>query len=177
MKITVENGEIFCIDCAVNPTFNERYFFDRCWGLFAGGGAKRKLNLSNLADIDYCRLNQVLSWARTSDIAVDESVLEICKTLKLKADEKNNRRRAAEEEIKKKVLWERLSKSGCGSCPNLKYHIDSPICAKTGDELEEKNQPKYIGNTLHLFNLVPFPSVNCPLNINKKQGEQQNDHL
>lgn len=175
MKLSVENGTVTC-----SLENKNSGFLWACYGLFDGFlNSKLKMYWDNPEEwrvpdsatvYNAKRLEEILRYAKRYDVETDETVETFNRDLQAKAAEIKARRIAESEYKKQCEQWERLCKSGCGLCQNLAYDIDLPICKQTGQILEEKNVQKYIGGVLHLFNLEPFPSGDCPFNINKKQG-------
>ncbi|MDE6442364.1 MAG: hypothetical protein K2L12_06415 [Clostridia bacterium] len=172
MKLTMDNGAVTCSLDNKNSSF----LFE-CTGMFDGflnGKLKmywddpEEFYMPDAATVYNAeRLEDMLRIANRYGIEVNEAVEAFNRKLQFRVAE-IKARRAAEQECRKQ--WERLCKSGCGRCSDLAYDIDLPVCKKTGEVLEEKNFQKYIGGVLHLFNLEPFPSENCPFNIIEKQG-------
>lgn len=175
MKLSVENGNVLC-----SLENKNGGFLWACYGLFDGFlNGKLKMYWDNPEEwrvpdtatlYNAERLEDILRYAKKYGVEADEAVEAFNRGLQSKAAEIKARRLAGQEHAKQCERWERLCKSGCGKCRNLAYDIDLPICKQTGLILEEKNVGKYIGGVLHLFNLEPFPSEECPFNINKKQG-------
>lgn len=175
MKLSVENGTVVC-----SLENKNSGFLWACYGLFDGFfGGKLKMYRDNPDEFrnpdtatlyNAERLEDILRYAKKYGVEADEAVEAFNRELQVKADEIKARRLAESEYKKQCEQWEQLCKSGCSRCQNLAYDIDLPICKQTGQILEEKNVRKYIGGVLHLFNLEPFPSEECPFNINKKQG-------
>lgn len=88
---------------------------------------------------------------------VDERFVELWEAENVRAAE----RKRGEE-------WKRLQKLGCGRCSECRCVGDDDYeCGATGENLEIRNVPEYRGKVYQLFNYVPFPSENCPYNINK----------
>lgn len=77
--------------------------------------------------------------------------------------------RAKEAERERQQQWNRVCKNGCGQCLNKCRDGDDYFCRASGDLLPKKNVPQYAGRVYQLFNFIPFPTDNCPLNIDKKE--------
>ena len=177
MKLLVENDVVVC---SLENKNSE--FLSACAGLFDGfyndklkmywDDAKR-WNIPDeaaAAKWNTQRLSEIIRNAKRYKVEIDDRVEQFLCQLQTLSKELEVRNRALQEEQELRDKWARLCANGCGKCQNLVYDIDLPICKPTGEILEEKNVQKYIGGVLHLFNLEPFPSENCPFNINKKQG-------
>ena len=175
MKLSVENGNVLC-----SLENKNGGFLWACYGLFDGFlSGKLKMYWDNPEEFrnpDTAtlfkaeRLEDILRYAKKYGVEADETVTTFNLELQTKVTHIKACRLVELKYLQQCERWERLCKSGCGKCQNLAYDIDLPICKQTGLILEEKNVGKYIGGVLHLFNLEPFPSEECPFNINKKQG-------
>lgn len=75
--------------------------------------------------------------------------------------------RAKELENQRKQRWKSACKNGCGSCQNKCRSNDDYYCRATGEQLPEKNVPRIFNGAYWLFNYIPFPTENCPFNIEK----------
>lgn len=173
MKLSVEHGEVVC---SLDNKNGE--FLWACTGLFDGFlNGKLKMYKDKPeewahpeAAVKYNakRLEEILRNARKYGVEAEESVEVYNSELQALAREIEARERALKEEQALQEKWLRLCKNGCGRCRNLAYDVDLPICKRTGEILKEKNAERYVGGVLHLFNPEPFPSEDCPFNINKK---------
>lgn len=95
------------------------------------------------------------------------------KALISKLEEECERLALIEQEKKRKEEaekhWNSLRKNGCGSCKNKRRDGDDFVCAASGDYLPEENCPGNRCGVYMLFNYQPFPTDNCPFNINKTE--------
>ena len=76
---------------------------------------------------------------------------------------------AKEKERERKRHWQWVCNHGCGQCSNLRRWNDDYVCMASRDFLPEKNVPGNAYGQHLLFNYVPFPTENCPLNTDKKE--------
>ena len=181
MKISIDNGSVVC---SLENKNGE--FLSVCTGLF-DGFLKGKLKMrwedpakwyepDGAMELNAVNLNDILRNAKIHGIEVDAAVEEFNAVLQAKLSHIRACERAEEEYRRAQEKWAYKCKNGCGKCHELTYDIDLPICKQTGEILKEKNIPKDISGVRYLFNLEPFPSEDCPFNINKKQGEHY-EHL
>lgn len=109
-------------------------------------------------------------------IEISPAFEELLKTTEVRIKELYDievaKEKAKEEELKKIAEWEYLCKNGCGNCKNCYRWNDDHLCKITGNILPEKNVPGIQGKLYLLFNYKPFPTDNCPFNINNQQGEK-----
>ena len=116
-------------------------------------------------------IGNCISVAESNGIEVKDSVKKYAADMEAKCIKLRKAEEAKAEALAAKDKWERLCKTGCGRCENKKRCGDDFKCVVSGDYLEEMNVPRYDYGTYYPFNLEAFPSENCPYNINKKQGE------
>lgn len=177
MKISIDNGAVVC-----SLEDKNREFLSACAGLFDGFlNGKLKMRWENpeewyepdgAIEFNALRLKNILINANMHGIEVDSEVHAFYSELQAKVAAIKARERAEEENRKAQEKWQYLCRDGCGGCKQLTYDIDLPICKETGEILKDKPVPKDIGGVRYLFNMEAFPSEDCPFNINKKQGEQ-----
>lgn len=173
MRISMDNGSVVCSLENKNKDFLvfTSYAFD---GFLNGKLKMRRDNSEEYFEpegaikMDALRLQNILICAMKYGVDIESDVEEFYYKLQ---SEINAYARGEEEHMKAQDKWDGKCRCGCGKCEDVAYDIDLPICKQTGEILQEKNVEKYIGGVLHLFNLEPFPSEDCPFNINKKQGE------
>lgn len=127
--------------------------------------------LSKISAIaDCCYAAQYCSLIEISDDIKPylDQLREQCEEMKEAKLLKEQRERA---EAEAKALWKDRCRNGCLKCKNCRKWEDDFVCAATGAWLEEKLYTGYIGIT-HVSNMpVPFPTDNCPLNINNLKEE------
>lgn len=108
-------------------------------------------------------------------IEISDDIKQYLDKLQEQCDELREAERIREQreraEAEAKALWKAKCEHGCGRCPNLRRCDDDFKCMATEEYLNEKNVRGYVGNTYLLFNWVPFPTDNCPFNINKIKEE------
>lgn len=181
MRLSLDNGTVVC-----SLENKNAEFLHACFGIF-DGFLNGKLKIAwedskawtepDTAQLyNAKRLAELLRQSQIYGIVIDDAVKGFNTALQSVADAIIARRRAAVEEREQIKRWERLCANGCGECRYLTYDLDLTICKKTGTILEEKNIQKYIGGVLRLFNFEPFPSKECPFNINKNK-EQKHECL
>lgn len=179
MKIYVKNNRIVCS----LENRNSGFWYRAEYEYFVGGvrydtryaliqPADHPYKTLREADMDLKTLNAMLRDAERYKIEVDAAVYEWRKRLQSKVLELLVKDQAAKEEAKRKEEWESRCKHGCGSCPNLRYAADDPVCKATGELLEEKNEPCYMDGTYYLFHFVPYPSEDCPMNPKEANHER-----
>lgn len=181
MRLSLDNGTVVC-----SLENKNAEFLHACFGIFDGFlNGKLKIAWEDSkawAEPDTAqlynakRLEELLRQSQIYGIVIDDAVKGFNTALQSVADSIIARRHAAVEEREQIKRWERLCANGCGECRYLIYDMDLPICKKTWTNLEEKNIQKYIGGVLRLFNFEPFPSKECPFNINKNK-EQKHECL
>lgn len=119
-----------------------------------------------------CELRRLLGLlevrAKCNNIEVDNSFTALYNATVNRCAELRAIEVEKEQKQQEQAKWQSLCKYGCGNCENLKYACDLPICKCTGKPLEEKNKPEYKFGALQLFNLVPFPSGDCPFSSASK---------
>jgi hypothetical protein len=116
---------------------------------------------------NYHMLGRAIACARLNGVEVDESVTSLLDVMKARYDEIIATERAEKARKECELKWQRLCENGCGRCASLRYDIDIPICAVTGEVLEEVNKPSYDGNNVfRLFCYAAMPSNSCPHNPN-----------
>ena len=173
MKIYVKNNRIVCSLENKNSNFwygaEYKYFvggvrYDTRYALVRSMDYQYK-TLREASD-DLKTLTDMLRDAERHNIEIDEAVYEWRKRLQSKVSELLVIDQAAKDKIKRREQWELKCKHGCGRCPNLCYYVDDPICKATGKSLETKNEPCYNvdDGIYYMFNFVPYPSEDCPMN-------------
>ena len=121
-------------------------------------------------EYNYRILCCILSYAKDYGIEVADEVIirrnqlmEMIKALKEEISKQ-------EENERKRLHWKYLKAKGCGTCKNLQYKIDVPLCGATNEELIEKETPQYVLDKNNEFTYcpyvyTPFPSDNCPYKV------------
>ncbi len=173
MKISTDGKEVIC-----SLEDKNKAFLSACAGLFDGFlDGKLKLEWqpedenapAAAISVNVYRLETLLENAQKYGISVDQSVSNKLNALKtwLKEHPKSAVDQSLQSDDKK---WQRLCKSGCGSCKNLRRWNDDHFCAASGDLLEEKNRPAIVNGIYHVVNFAAFPSESCPFNTDKTKG-------
>lgn len=116
---------------------------------------------------DIRTLDCLIYWAKRFGVEIDEAVIKRFEEMQKAFAEFEAERQAKREAVEREERWNRVCKHGCGTCNNLGYYTDIPICKVTGEQLREENRPAYDGVVHKMFNYLPFPSDNCPYNPNK----------
>lgn len=118
-------------------------------------------------------LEQLYNMARQSDyIEIGAGFKKYIEEIRQRTEKLYRIEREKEAERKRQETWMQVCKSGCGICVNKCRSGDDYICRATGELLSEKNMPANAGRVYKLFNFTPFPTENCPLNV-EKQKEQK----
>lgn len=173
MRIETDGEAVVC-----SLEDKNKAFLSACAGLF-DGFINGKLKLEWLTktesdpaaalSINVYRLEALLKNAQKFGICVGQSVFDRLETMKSRLN-----MICPPPEIQQSnanvAQWEKLCKSGCGSCKNLCRLNDDFFCAASGDLLEEKNRPAIVNGIYHVVNFAAFPSESCPFNIDKTKG-------
>lgn len=171
MRIETDGNEIVC-----SLEDKNKAFLSACAGMFDGFlHGKLKLdqlvskeapNESDCLGTNVYWIERLLENAQKHGISVGQSVFDRLEAMKNRLNEICPP--IVAQPIKANVLqWQRLCKNGCGTCKSLRRWNDDHFCAASGDLLEEKNRPGIVNGLYHIVNFEPFPSENCPFNINK----------
>lgn len=168
MRISVEDGIVVC-----SLENKKSGFISAAYDYFKGFyNNKLKIHVDVSTDADETARAEKEFWTMISieilaakyNVSIDSTFYERKKLLKPFVEAAALARR--NEESRKRQHWELLCKYGCGSCKKLRMDGDDHRCAASGDLLEDKNVPKYIGTVHYLFNYEAFPSDNCPFKVN-----------
>lgn len=116
-------------------------------------------------------IEKFCSLAKWNNIEIDDSVNLYINDLKEKCDRLRKIEEAKEEARKRIEKWKDVCKDGCTFCSNLSRWGDDYMCKESGDTLPEQPAPKYYGDIYYFCNTAPFPTENCPFNVNKIKGE------
>ena len=163
MKIFILDGIIVC-----NLDDKNGAFLSETSGCF-DDFYKHNLKLrSGDFNTEFERLSRILIAADKYGIEVSEEVEEAYRVMSERQrtiQQGLEEQRRIEAEAKHKCeQWERLQKNGCKGCKNCRPtgYDDDYKCLASGDELEVKNSPGYVGLIYKLFNYIPFPTDRCP---------------
>ena len=114
--------------------------------------------------------------AKTLDyIEVSPTVEELLQKTAVRCKELYEAELAKEKERERQTKWESLCKNGCQYCNSLRRCGDDYICTQSKNLLPEKTVTEILYGQYRLFN-KPFPTDNCPYNVNKPKGVK-NEHL